>query len=75
MTTKTTKRKKDRRAPTVRQASIPDDLSYMTDTEFGRKMLRLAAEIAKEQGTRTTEEINELVDLMPGGASVNADLP
>jgi hypothetical protein len=74
MTTKTTKRKKDRRAPAVRQASIPDDLSYMTDTEFGREMLRLAAEIVEEQGTRTTEEINELVDLMRGGASVNADL-
>ncbi len=74
MTTKTTKRKKGPQAPEVRQASIPDDLSYMTDTEFGREMLRLAAEIVEEQGTRTTEEINQLVDLMRGGVSANVDL-
>ncbi len=46
----------------VRQALIPDDLSYMTDTEFGQTMLGLAEEIAKEQGARTTEEINWLVN-------------
>ena len=56
MTMKTSERKKVEQAPAVRQAVIPDDLSYMTDTDFGREMLRLAAEIAEEQGTRTTEE-------------------
>ena len=73
MPTKMTKRK-TQQATAVRQASIPDDLSYMTDTEFGQDMLRLAAEIAEEQGTRTTEEINQLIDLMRGSASANADL-
>lgn len=75
MTTKTTKRKNAQRKPAVRRAFIPDDLSYMTDTEFGQGMLRLAREIADEQGTRTTKEINQLIDLMRGSASVNADLP
>lgn len=75
MTARTTKRKNTQPAPAVRQAFIPDDLSYMTDTEFGQKLLRLAAEIAGEQGTRTTEEINRLLDLMRGGAAVNVALP
>ena len=75
MTTKTTKPKKAEQTVPVRQAFIPDDLSYMTDTEFGQEMLRLATEIAAEQGTRTTEEINRLIDLMRGSASANADLP
>lgn len=61
-------------APIVCQALIPDDLSYMTETEFGQEMLKLAAEIAEEQGTRTTEEIDELINLMRGGVSLNADL-
>ncbi len=74
MTTKMTKRK-TQQAKAVRQAVIPDDLSYMTDTEFGQEMLRLAAEIAAEQGTRNTEEINQLIDIMRGSASANADLP
>ncbi len=56
---------------TVRQAQIPDDLSYMTETEFGREMVKLAAEIAEEQGTRTTEEINQLINLMRGNDSTN----
>ena len=59
--------------PKVRQAAIPADLSYMTNTEFGKEMLRLVAEIAEEQGTRTTQEINQMLDLMRG-SSVNADL-
>jgi uncharacterized protein (DUF433 family) len=63
------------RASDARQAFIPDDLSYMTDTDFGQTMLGLAEEIAKEQGTRTTEEIGRLVKLMRGSNLVNADLP
>ena len=74
MTTKMTKRK-SQQATAVRQACIPDDLSYMTDTEFGQEMLKLVTEIAAEQGTRTTEEINQLINLMRGSASANADLP
>ena len=74
MTTKTSERKKVEQASAVRQAIIPDDLSYMTNTEFGREMLRLAAEIAEEQGTRTTEEISQLIDLMRGSTSANVDL-
>jgi len=62
-------------APIVRQAFIPDDLSYMAETEFGQEMLRLAAEVVEEQGTCTTEEINQLIDLIRGGVSINADLP
>lgn len=56
---------------TIRQAQIPDDLGYMTETEFGREMVKLAAEIAEEQGTRTTEEINQLINLMRGNDSAN----
>ncbi len=44
------------------------------NAEFGQTMLRLVEEIAKEQGTRTTEEINRLVDLMRGNDLLNADL-
>lgn len=58
----------------VRQAQIPADLSYMTETEFGQEMVRLAEEIAQEQGTRTTEEINRLIELMRGGASTHAEV-
>ena len=60
-------------ATEVRQASIPADLSYMTNTEYGQEMLRLVAEIAEEQGTRTTKEINQLIDLMRGNHT-NANL-
>ncbi len=63
-----------RRGQEARRAFIPDDLSYMTDTEFGQTMLGLAEEIAKEQGARTTEEIDRLVKLMRGSDLVNADL-
>jgi len=56
---------------TVRQAQIPDDLGYMIETEFGREMVKLAAEIAEEQGARTTEEINQLIYLMRGNDSAN----
>lgn len=62
------------RSSEMRQAFIPDDLSYMTDTEFGQTMLGLAEEIAKEQGTRTTDEIDQLVKLMRGKSLANADL-
>jgi hypothetical protein len=58
----------------IRQAYIPDDLSYMADTEFGREMVRLAAEIAAEQGTRTTEEINQLINQMRGNDPANTHL-
>lgn len=76
MTARTTNRQDARQSPVVRPAFIPDDLSYMTDTEFGQQMSRLAAEIAAEQGTRTTEEINQLLDLMRGrGGAADADLP
>lgn len=61
-------------APAVRQAQIPTDLSYMTETEFGQEMMRLAEEIVQEQGARTTDEINRLIELMRGGAPINADL-
>jgi hypothetical protein len=74
MPTNTTKPKEIQQATVVRQAFIPDDLSYMTTTEFGQEMTKLATEIAAEQGTRTTEEINQLIDLMRGSASANADL-
>ena len=50
----------------VRRAAIPADLSYLTNTEFGREMSQIVAEIAEEQGTRSTEEINRLIDLMRG---------
>ena len=73
MATITAKPKADQPIP-VRQAHIPDDLSYMTDTEFGREMVKLAAEIAEEQGTRTTEEINQLINRMRGNDSTNAHL-
>ncbi len=75
MTTKTRKSKDVRQTIAVRQADIPNDLSYMTESEFGREMLKLATEIAEEQGTRTTEEISRLIDLMRGSASTNVDLP
>jgi len=74
MTNKMTKRKNVDQATAVYQAEIPDDLSYMTETEFGREMLKLAAEIAEEQGTRTTKEISRLIDLMRGSTSANVDL-
>lgn len=73
MATITVKPKADQPVP-VRQAHIPEDLSYMTDTEFGREMVKLAAEIAEEQGTRTTEEINHLINRMRGNDSTNAHL-
>lgn len=50
------------------------DSQRMTNIEFGQTMLKLAGEVAKEQGTRTTEEINQLVNLMRGSDPVNADL-
>ena len=59
----------------ARRPFIPDDLSYMSETEFGQTMLELVEEIAKEQGARTTEEIDRLVKLMRGNNPVNADLP
>lgn len=74
MTIKTVKRKNAQKISAVRQAVIPDDLSYMTDTEYGQEMLQLVKEIAAEQGTRTTKEINQLIELMRGSTSVNADL-
>ena len=74
MPTITTVRKDKSPADIVRRALIPDDLSYLETTEFGREMTRLAAEIAAEQGTRTTEEINQLLDLMRGSASADVDL-
>ncbi len=73
MATTTVKPKVDQPA-LVRQAHIPDDLSYMTDTEFGQEMIKLAAEIAEEQGTRSTEEINQLINQMRGNDSANAHL-
>lgn len=60
--------------PAARRPFIPDDLSYMTETEFGQTMLDLVEEIAEEQGTRTTEEIDRLVKLMRGNNPVNANL-
>lgn len=60
--------------PAAGRPFIPDNLSYMTETEFGQTMLELVEEIAKEQGTRTTEEIDQLVKLMRGNNLVNADL-
>lgn len=62
-------------APLIRQVQIPTDLSYMTETDFGREMMRLAEEIMQEQGTRTTDEINHLIELMRGGAASHAGLP
>lgn len=62
-------------APLVRQAQIPADLSYMTETNFGQEMMRLAEGVVQEQGTRTTDEINHLIELMRGGAASHADLP
>lgn len=60
--------------PAARRPFISDDLSYMTETEFGQAILELVEEIAEEQGTRTTEEIDRLVKLMRGNNLVNADL-
>ena len=74
MTVKVPKRKPATRPPTVRQAFIPHDLSYMTETEFGKTMTHLVAEIAEEQGTRSTEEINRLIELMRTGKATNADV-
>jgi hypothetical protein len=74
MTLKTPRRKKAQQPIAVRQATIPDDLSYMTDTEFGQEMLKLVTEIAAEQGTRTTEEINQLIGLVRESTSANTDL-
>ena len=48
MPTITTVRKDKSPADIVRRALIPDDLSYLETTEFGREMTRLAAEIAAE---------------------------
>jgi hypothetical protein len=61
--------------PEVRQAFIPTDLSYLTETEFGQEMMRLAEEIAQEQGTRSTEEIDRLVRMMRGSNSIHVALP
>ncbi len=61
------------RVPLVRPAFIPDDRSYMTETEFGKTMTQLAAEIAEEQGTRSTDEIHRLIELMRSGNATNAD--
>jgi hypothetical protein len=74
MPIKVRKPEKQKTVRKVRQAKIPADLSYMTNTEFGREMLQLAHEIVEEQGTRTTEEINQLIDLMRG-SKAHADLP
>jgi hypothetical protein len=74
MPTNTTIQENIQQSVVVRQPFIPDDLGYMTTTEFGQEMTKLVAEIAAEQGTRTTEEINQLIDLMRGSASANADL-
>lgn len=74
MTTKTTKSKKVPKTPMVRRAFIPLDLTYLSNTEFGRTMLGLAEEIAQEQGKRSTEEIEQLLNLMRG-VSHNTDLP
>jgi len=71
----TVKHNPSQSAPDVRPAFIPADLSYLTNTEFGQEMLRLTEQIAQEQGTRSTEEINRLVEMMRGGISNNADLP
>ena len=65
---------KAQQEPAARRPFIPDDLSYMTETEFGKTMLELVEEIDKEQGRRTTEEIDRLVKLMRGNNPVNADL-
>lgn len=71
----TVKHNQPHSAPEVRPAFIPADLGYLTDSEFGQEMLRLTEQIAQEQGTRSTEEINRLVEMMRGGAINNADLP
>ena len=74
MPTNTIVRKDIKQACDARQAFIPDDLSYLTDTEFGREMTKLVQEITAEQGTRTTEEINRLLDFMRGSVSADVDL-
>ena len=75
MTTKTMKPKNILKTTAVRRAYIPADLGYMTDSEFGKTMVTLAEEIALEQGKRSPEEIERLIELMRGSASFNADLP
>ncbi len=75
MTTKTIKPKNILKAATVRRAYIPADLGYLTNTEFGQTMVSLTEEIAQEQGKRSTEEIERLIDLMRGSVSNNVDLP
>lgn len=68
------KNKKPYQVPPVRPAFILDDRSYMTETEFGQTMTRSAAEIAEEQGTRSTEEINLLIELMRSRVPEDVDL-
>lgn len=75
MTTKTMKPKNILKTAVVRRAYIPADLGYMTASEFGKTMVTLAEEIALEQGKRSPEEIERLIELMRGSASFNADLP
>ena len=71
MKTKNRKQKNSLKTITVRRAYIPANLDYMTNTEFGQKMMGLAEEIAQEQGKRSSKEIARLIKLIRGSVSIN----
>ena len=71
MKTKNRKQKKRLEPITLRRAYIPANLDYMTNTEFGQKMMGLAEEIAQEQGKRSSKEIERLINLMRRSLSIN----
>jgi hypothetical protein len=68
----TTKPKKQKANP-VRRPDIPA-LREVADYPLAQQMLALVEEIAAEQGTRTTKEINALVEVMRGSKAANVDL-
>ena len=70
--TTVTKTRKPRRANPQRRPDIPA-LEQVRHTAYAQEMLALVDEIEREQGTRTTEEINALIEVMRGAAR-DADL-
>jgi hypothetical protein len=73
MATATKVQKKKPRAHPVRRPDILP-LEQVANYPLAQQMLALAEAIEAEQGTRTTEEINVLIEKMRGSTSINVDL-
>ena len=73
MTTATKTQKKKQRANPVRRPDILP-LEQVANYPLAQQMLALADAIEAELGTRTTEEINVLIEMMRGSTTVNVDL-